>query len=106
MFKLDVKIPAVFSEPIDLYILKKDNLLTTYQVGSSDMKVILILENDATLRDVPDYIRIARKHQFQKEISLTFADDLVLVDNEICEICQLPSLLEVTSNPTESLCYN
>lgn len=105
VFRKKFKVDRSFSGPVDLYVIKDREYIVCYQVSDKDLK-IQGLFHDISILDVPDYVRLSKKHNFSDTIEIDCVDDLVLVDDEICEICKFPELLSLTSNSSETLCYN
>ena len=92
VFTREFSIKRHFTDPIDLYLVKKNDNLRCYQVTDDEMHMTHLMKT-AELSAVPDYCRIANKHKFKKLIDVRLAGDLVLIDDDICNICKLPPVL-------------
>lgn len=93
IFTREFSIKRHFTEPIDLYLIKRDDNLMCYQISNSELHMTQLMKA-ADLTAVPDYCRMANKHEFkQPSIEVRLADDLALVDNDVCNICEIPSVL-------------
>lgn len=92
IFRKTFKAPKAFIDPADIYIIKKRDTLTCCQVNERDIQVQELF-NSKLLCDYRDYIRIAKKKQFQDNITIECAADLVLVDGDVCDICELPRVI-------------
>lgn len=99
-----VKIEGVpKGEPIDLYILKRGATLTAAAVTSDDYKSARI-EVSSGIRDVPDFTRLCKEHEFplvkdretkqyNLEFSLDMLDTLCSVDGNPCSPAEFPEQL-------------
>lgn len=92
LFTREFSIKRHFTDPIDLYLVKKNDNLMCWQVSTAELHMTHLMKS-ADLADVPDYCRIANKHKFKKSIDVRLAGDLALIDDDVCNICELPSVL-------------
>ena len=92
VFTREFSIKRHFTDPIDLYLVKKDDNLMCWQVTDDELHMTQLMKT-AELSAVPDYCRIANKHKFKKLIDVRLAGDLALIDDDICNICKLPPVL-------------
>ena len=97
VFTRSFSIKRVFTEPCDVYIVKEHDMITCYQVCTKELYMKkLFVANDLT--GFSDYCRIAKKHTFDEYIEISCAGDLVLVDGEVCNLCELPAVISRNSN--------
>lgn len=94
LFTREFSIKRHFTDPIDLYLVKKNDNLMCWQVGAAELHMTHLMKT-AELSAVPDYCRIANKHKFKKLIDVRLAGDLALIDNDVCNICEFPSVLTI-----------
>lgn len=94
VFTREFSIKRHFTDPIDLYLVKKNDNLMCWQVSAAELHMTHLMKS-AELTDVPDYCRIASKHKFKKQIDVRLAGDLALIDNDVCNICEFPSALTI-----------
>ena len=95
IFTREFSVKRHFKEPIDLYLIKKNDNLMCYQVSDSELHMVQLMKT-ADLTAVPDYCRLANKHKFdQSSIEVRLADDLALVDNDVCNLCEPPAVLSM-----------
>ena len=92
VFTREFSIKRQFTDPIDLYLVKKNDNLMCWQVSAAEVHMTHLMKTDE-LSTVPDYCRIANKHKFKKSIDVRLAGDLALIDDDVCNICKLPSVL-------------
>ena len=92
LFRKTFKAPKAFIDPADIYIIKKYDKLTCCQVNERDIQVKELISSKL-LCDYRDYTRIAKKKQFDNDITIECAADLVLVDGDVCDICELPRVI-------------
>lgn len=92
LFTREFTIKRHFTDPIDLYLVKKNDNLRCYQVTDDEIHMTHLMKT-AELSAVPDYCRIANKHKFKKSIDVRLAGDLALIDDDVCNICKLPPVL-------------
>lgn len=94
LFTREFSIKRYFKDPIDLYLVKKNDNLMCWQVSAAELHMTHLMKS-AELTDVPDYCRMANKHKFNKSIDVRLAGDLALIDNDVCNICEFPSVLTI-----------
>ena len=94
LFTREFSIKRHFKDPIDLYLVKKNDNLMCWQVSAAEVHMTHLMKT-AELSTVPDYCRIANKHKFAKSIDVRLAGDLALIDNDVCNICEFPSVLTI-----------
>lgn len=94
LFTREFSIKRHFKDPIDLYLVKKNDNLMCWQVSTAEVHMTHLMKT-AELSAVPDYCRIANKHKFAKSIDVRLAGDLALIDNDVCNICEFPSVLTI-----------
>lgn len=92
LFTREFSIKRYFKDPIDLYLVKKHDNLMCWQVSAAELHMTHLMKS-AELADVPDYCRMANKHEFKKLIDVRLAGDLALIDDDVCNICELPPVL-------------
>jgi hypothetical protein len=97
LFRKTFKASKAFLDPADIYIIKKHDTLTCCQVNERDIQVKELFSSKL-LCDYRDYTRIAKKKQFNEDITIECAADLVLVDGDVCDICELPRVIDFSSN--------
>lgn len=97
LFRKTFKAPKAFIDPADIYIIKKYDKLTCCQVNERDIQVKELISSKL-LCDYRDYTRIAKKKQFDDNITIECAADLVLVDGDVCDICELPRVIDFAEN--------
>lgn len=94
LFTREFSIKRHFTDPIDLYLVKKNDNLMCWQVTDDEVHMTQLMKT-AELNAVPDYCRIASKHKFKKLIDVRLAGDLALIDDDVCNICEFPLALTI-----------
>ena len=94
VFRKDLSVKRHFKEPVDLYLIKKDDSLLCYQISNSELHMAKLMKT-AELTAIPDYCRIANKHTFRNTIDIQLANDLALVDDDVCNLCEPPAVLNM-----------
>ena len=94
IFTREFSVKRHFKEPIDLYLIKRNDNLMCCQVSDSELHMVQLMKT-ADLAAVPDYCRLANKHTFKPSIDVKLADDLALVDDDVCKLCEPPAVLSM-----------